>query len=345
MIAKTPQVGINSTSDDWFKIKIDRKILKELSRRSDYEGWKHVVIYFVSLSSLGLLCYSSWGTWWFVPIYLTYCTLWGGADAIWHECGHRTAFKTRYLNDFFYQIASFMNNFESIRFHWSHSLHHSYTASVDPHDFEVEGSIFWKPKSLLEFLIIFTPGFGLLNLHKSLHYEILQHALGVETKVMRECIPKDKKASCIRNSRIYVTLWVAILFFAAIVGSWLPVMLLLVPKFFATLNIVWGITQHIGLKEDVKDHRLSTRSIRLNPIFSFIYWNMEYHVEHHMFPMVPSHKLPELHEIIKDELPKPNSLLGAYKEILPAIIKQTKDPNYYIPVTLPNTRETKVVLH
>ena len=122
-------------------------------------------------------------------------------------------------------------------------------------------------------------------------------------------------------------------------------MLLLVPKFFATLNIVWGITQHIGLKEDVKDHRLSTRSIRLNPIFSFIYWNMEYHVEHHMFPMVPSHKLPELHEIIKDELPKPNSLLGAYKEILPAIIKQTKDPNYYIPVTLPNTRETKVVLH
>ena len=155
----------------------------------------------------------------------------GGADAIWHECGHRTAFKTRNLNDFFYEIASFMNNFESVRFHWSHSLHHSYTASVDPHDFEVEGSIFWKPKTLVEFLIIFVPGFGLLNLHKSLHYEILQHALGVNTRVMRECIPQDKQASCIRNSRIYVGLWIGIILLAIAIGSWLPIFLLLIPSF------------------------------------------------------------------------------------------------------------------
>ena len=336
METQKPQIGINSTAGDWFKIKIDRKVLKELSRRSDYEGWKHIIIYFGGLLGLGLLCYSFWGTWWFVPIYLAYCTLWGGADAIWHECGHRTAFKTRGLNDFFYQIASFMNNFESVRFHWSHSLHHSYTASVDPHDFEVEGSIFWKPKTLLEFLIIFVPGFGLLNLHKSLHYEILQHALGVKTRVMRECIPADKQADCIRNSRIYVGLWVAIILLAMAFGSLLPIFLFLIPKFFATLNIVWGITQHVGLKEDVKDHRLSTRSVRLNPIFSFIYWKMEYHIEHHMFPMVPSHKLSQLHEVIKDQLPKPKSLYGAYKEIIPAIMKQTEDPDYHIQVQLPD---------
>ena len=55
MEIQKPQIGINSTSDDWFKIKIDRKILKELSRRSDFEGWKHIIIYFVSLLVLGLL--------------------------------------------------------------------------------------------------------------------------------------------------------------------------------------------------------------------------------------------------------------------------------------------------
>ena len=237
MNQEKPKIGINNTSDEWFKIKIDRKKLKELSRRSDYEGWKHISIYFVALLSLGLICLSLWGNWWFfVPVYLAYCTLWGGADAIWHECGHRTAFKTRRLNDFFYQIASFMNNFEAVRFHWTHSLHHSYTASIDPHDFEVDGSIFWKPRTLWEFLLIFVPGFGLLNLHKSLHFEILQHALGVETRVMKECIPEDKKASCIRNSRIYVSLWVAIILLSFGLSSWLPIMLLLVPKFFATLK-------------------------------------------------------------------------------------------------------------
>ena len=38
----------------------------------------------------------------------------------------------------------------------------------------------------------------------------------------------------------------------------------------------------------------------MNPLFRFIYWNMNYyHVEHHMFPMVPYYRLAELHEIMK----------------------------------------------
>ena len=171
-----------------------------------------------------------------------------------------------------------MNSFEAVRFRWSHSLHHNYTASIDPHDFEVDGSIFWKPKKLVNFLLIFLPGFGLLNLNKSIQKEILEHALGIQTKVMKECIPEHKKSSCILISRIYVCIWIMIIGLSIFSNSFLPVFLFLIPKFFATLNIVWGLTQHMGLQEDVKDHRLSTRSIRLNPIFRFIYWKMEYHI-------------------------------------------------------------------
>tara|TARA_Y100001970_G_scaffold286188_1_gene407770 strand:+ start:2041 stop:3057 length:1017 start_codon:yes stop_codon:yes gene_type:complete len=329
------KIGINNTSEEWFKPTIDKKILKNLSKRSDWPGWKHIIIYFFSLISLGYLCTLFWGTWWFVLFYLIYCIFWGGADAIWHECGHRTAFKTRKLNDFFYYISSFINSFEPVRWRWSHSLHHSYTASVDPHDFEVDVSIFWRPKNLINFLIIFIPGMGLLNLHKSLQREIIQHALGIETKVMKECIPKDKKSNCIFVSRLFVFLWSLIIIFSIYVNSFLPIFLLLIPKFFATPNIIWGLTQHMCLKEDVKDHRLSTRSVRLNPILSFIYWKMEYHIEHHMFPMVPSYNLPKLHEIIKDQLPKPQSLFQAYKEIIPAVIRKSKDPNFYIKVNIP----------
>ena len=137
---------ITKSSNDWFKIHVDRKELKKLCKRSDLAGFKHIVTYFVSLIGLGLLCINYYETWWFILFYICYCTLWGGADAIWHECGHGTAFKTRKYNDFFYYIASFMNNFEPVRWRWSHSLHHSYTASIDPHDFEVEGSIFWAPR-------------------------------------------------------------------------------------------------------------------------------------------------------------------------------------------------------
>tara|TARA_A100001015_G_scaffold140981_1_gene156481 strand:- start:96 stop:1073 length:978 start_codon:yes stop_codon:yes gene_type:complete len=322
-------------TNGWYKPNIDRKLLIKLLERSNYEGWRHIIIYFVTLIFLGYFCYVFWLTWVFLPIYLIYCTWWGGADAIWHECGHRTAFKSRKLNDFFYHIGSFMNSFEAVRFKWSHSIHHNYTGSIDPHDFEVDGSIFWKPKKLLNFFIIFIPGIGLLNLNKSIQKEILQHALGIKTKVMKECIPDHKKQSCIFISRIYVLLWISIIIFSMIINSVLPIFLFLIPKFFATLNIIWGLTQHIGLQDKVKDHRLSTRSIRLNPILSFIYWNMEYHIEHHMFPSVPSYNLPKLHEAIKHQLPKPQTLLQAYKEIIPAIIKKTNDPDYYIPVKIP----------
>ena len=333
--SKKIQIGINNISNEWFRANIDRKKLKELSRRSDYEGWKHIIIFTITLLTLGTISVYSWGSIWFIPVYLCYCMFWGGADAIWHECGHRTAFKTRKLNNFFYIIASFMNNFEPVRWRSSHSLHHSYTASVDPHDFEVDESIFSKP-TLFSFLIRFIPGYYFLILHKSLHLEIIQHALGYNTRVMKECIPEEKKIDCIRSSRIFVTLWLIIILFSFILNSILPILLFLLPKFFIFMNVVWGLTQHMGLKESTKDHRESTRSVRLNPIFSFIYWKMEYHIEHHMFPMVPSHKLPQLHEEIKHQLPKPQSLFEAYKEIIPAVIKKSKNPDYYIPVKIPN---------
>ena len=48
MSEKKLQFGINNTSDEWFKAKIDKKVLKELCRRSDWSGWRHIIIYFTS---------------------------------------------------------------------------------------------------------------------------------------------------------------------------------------------------------------------------------------------------------------------------------------------------------
>jgi fatty acid desaturase len=63
----------------------------------------------------------------------------------------------------------------------------------------------------------------------------------------------------------------------------------------------------------------------------FLYWNMNYHVEHHMFPMVPYYRLPELHEeIARDCAPPYPSLWAAYKEIIPAVVRQLKDQEYYV---------------
>ena len=74
----------------------------------------------------------------------------------------------------------------------------------------------------------------------------------------------------------------------------------------------------------------------MNPVFRFIYWNMNYHVEHHMFPMVPYHALPALHAELRHDMPPPcPSLLAAYREILPALRRQMRDPSYHIGRELP----------
>ena len=63
---------------------------------------------------------------------------------------------------------------------------------------------------------------------------------------------------------------------------------------------------------------------------------MNYHVEHHMFPMVPYHRLPELHAQIKGDLaPVYPSIWAAYKELVPAILRQLKDQSYYVRRELP----------
>ncbi|MEO0017278.1 MAG: Na(+)-translocating NADH-quinone reductase subunit [Verrucomicrobiota bacterium] len=77
----------------------------------------------------------------------------------------------------------------------------------------------------------------------------------------------------------------------------------------------------------------------MNPFSRFIYWNMNYHVEHHMFPLVPYHALSRLHELIKADCPPPYlSIAAAWREILPAVLRQVKDPAYHVKRLLPTPK-------
>ena len=91
-------------------------------------------------------------------------------------------------------------------------------------------------------------------------------------------------------ARLHIGIHAATLLVAVASRSALPVMLIGGPR----IHVCWhmdmtGLIQHGGLAEDVVDHRLNARTVLMNPVSHWIYWNMNYHVEHHMFPMVPYH--------------------------------------------------------
>ena len=72
-------------------------------------------------------------------------------------------------------------------------------------------------------------------------------------------------------------------------GWWqLPVLVTLGSFYGGFLFLLCNNTQHIGLSDNVADFRLCTRTILLNPIVRFLYWHMNFHIEHHMYAAVVS---------------------------------------------------------
>ena len=107
------------------------------------------------------------------------------------------------------------------------------------------------------------------------------------------------------------------------------------------LAMLCNAPQHMGLRDNVTDFRLCTRTIILSFPVRFLYWNMNYHIEHHMYAAVPCYKLRRLHEIIKHDLPAcPEGLWATWRELFAIQRKQAADPAYQYCVQLPPSPAT-----
>lgn len=314
----------------WYACSISRQRLKDLMQRRDGPAIRDTIIWFGLMIVSGTLGYLTWGTWWAVPCFFVYWTIYGStSDSRWHESGHRTAFKTTWMNDVLYEIASFMVFRESVVWRWSHTRHHTDTIIVG-RDREITVQ---RPADLLTIAASFINlPHGLIELRS-----MLVHCLGKLRPDEATYIPESEHHKVFRNARIYILIYASVITWAVVGRTWLPLMYIGLPSFFGQwLMMVYALTQHAGLAEDVLDHRPNTRTVYMNFINRFLYWEMNYHIEHHMFPMVPYHALGKLHQEIKGDMPKPyGSIWEAYKEIIPALFKQRKDPTYYVKRQLP----------
>ena len=333
--------GVNATlaiekglaEADWYQCPVPRDTMRELLVRRDGPAIRDTILWFGLIIGCGFATWKLWGTCWAILPYMIYAMLYAStSDSRWHEAGHGTAFKTDWMNNTLYEIASFMVMRESTVWRWSHNRHHSDTIIVgrDPEIAVPRPPVFWK---------VMAPFFNVHN-YPAYFKAVAMHCFGRMSAAEKTFIPESQFNRIYWTARVYALVYLSIVALSIYERSVLPLFLVGFTNFFGSwLMPVYGYTQHAGLAENVLDHRLNCRTVYMNPIHRYLYWNMNYHVEHHMFPLVPYHALPRLHAVVKEDCPTPySSIFNAWSEIIPAIRRQMKDPAYHVKRRLPDQK-------
>ena len=328
--ARAVETGLAAA--EWYHSDVPRKQMKELMARSDAPAIRDTLILYGTMILTAGIGIWLWPSWWSAPFWLVYGTLYGSAsDSRWHECSHGTAFKTPWMNRVVYEIASFMIMRNSATWRWSHASHHTdtYIVGRDP-----EIAVM-RPPDLVKAVASFV---GLPDVI-AFFPRMIRNALSGPTPEERSFIPESEWPRVTRVARISSAIYAATIALAIWMGSILPLMVIGLPRLYgAWHHVMTGLLQHGGLADNVTDHRLNSRTVLMNPVSRFIYWNMNYHVEHHMFPMVPYHALPRLHATIRHDLPAPNrSILDGYREMWPAFRRQLAYEDFFLKRELPPT--------
>ena len=335
---------------NWYRCKIDKQVLRELMQTSDMHGLRQVLSQFGLFAVTGTLAYMAFlnidsANWiWSVPLLYVALLVHGtngpfmGLVAV-HELVHKTPFKTKSWNEFFLRAYSFISWSDHIWFRPSHVKHHQLTVHSDydgevvlPQTLDFKNWKFWLS------LFGWNPQ-GTWGIIKA-HYERAKGDVGGDWN--QHILPESNAILRHRHrnwARFVLIGHAALAAIFILTGHWfLIVVFTFGTQYCSWLGFLCGMPQHYGLSPDVDDFRLCCRTYTCSWLPGFYYWNMQYHVEHHMFPAVPFYNLPKLRRVLEEDLPAaPHGLWATWKEILEIHRKTKQDPQYrYVP-SLPST--------
>lgn len=344
---------------EWYRCPIERKRLRELSKPSDLQGWIQAGGHLLLFAVTGTLVYLFWSQqiWlgFFVALFAhgTVGSFYVGVAP--HELGHGTVFHTKRLNKVFLYVFSLLSWWDPFDYASSHTYHHRYTLHPEG---DRENLLPLHPSVGKTFLLqlftvnIFTqPGrtFGKGGLISTIFVTIMgafgrvgssEIPINEWTKALHTDQPLQYRKS-IWWSRALLLFHGSVMVISILTGLWvLPLIFTFSPFIAKWLSYFVGLTQHCGLRDNVADFRKSTRSITLNPLVEYLYWHMNWHIEHHMYAAVPCYNLKKLHREIEHDMPAPRSLRGAWQEMLETWRLQQTDPGYQFDTPLPPAAKT-----
>jgi fatty acid desaturase len=334
-MAESPK---NTVVVDWYRSPIPTAEFKKLHERNDWRAFGQTGGYLAIVAATGTLTWWSWAHWaW--PWTVLCMFLHGTASHFhingMHELGHGTVFKTKALNAFFVRVLSFFAWLHPDMFNASHQRHHRYTLHP-PDDQEVVLPVKLTVKNFFEQGFVNVKGFWWTMKYA---WRIARGKIGSEGGWEAVCFPPEQlqmREVPICWARILLGSHLVIAAVSLYFGQWMvPIIVSLAPFVGGWLFFLLNNAQHTGRVDNVPDFRLCCRTILPPAFVRFLYWQMNYHTEHHMYAAVPCYNLPRLHRAIKHDLPHCPGIIGAWREIASVLRKQEQDPSYRPEIALP----------
>ena len=321
----------------WYRSPLSAADLARLNRRSDAQGLAHALGHLALLACSGALAWHAAShAHPLLALALVYLhgSLWAFLVNGFHELCHKTVFKTAALNIFFRNLYAFLGWYNHVSFWASHQAHHRYTLHP-PDDLEVVLPSKLTLRSYLGFAFVNPRGLWL-----RLKGVVLLSTGRIADDWERALFPPEaleQRRALFNWARILLLGHGLLLAVSLWQGWWLlPILVTLAPFYGGGFQFLLNETQHIGLTDEVSDYRLNTRTFLVNPLLRHLYWHMNFHIEHHMYAAVPCYNLAALHELVRDDTPRPTrGLLETWRQIAGILRRQRIEPGYQFAPELP----------
>src|SRR6516162_3926200 len=209
----------------WYRTPVPKAKIRQLLERRNGPAIRDTLLWFTLIFAAGYWAYCWWGEWRAMLPFAIYGALYASSsDSRWHESGHGTAFKTDWMNNTLYEIASFMVMRESTIWRWSHTRHHSDTIIVG-RDPEIQVP---RPPNPVDLGKKF---FGLGNFPRY-WTSVVRHCFSRMSEAEREFVPEIEYSSVFIRARIYVLIYALMIGAAAYYQTLLPIMFVVLPPFY-----------------------------------------------------------------------------------------------------------------
>lgn len=262
---------------------------ERLTERSDRKGLTHLAGHWGLIVLLGVLIAMKVPYWW--ALMLPQGILIVFLFTLLHEAVHKTPFRSDWLNELAARVSGFLLLLGSDWFRYFHFAHHRYTQDPD-NDPELASP---KPETVPQY-VVHVSG---LPIYWGQAKGLVLNALG---RGRAAYIPPKGEAKVRREAVAMIALYAALfalsVWFQTAVLLWVWIVPALIGQPFLRLYL---LAEH-GRCPLVANMLENTRTTATNRVVRFLAWNMPYHAEHHSYPAVPFHKLPEFHAIIEAHL-------------------------------------------